>query len=59
MATLAEYRLALRAPAEWAAPMIADGAGLFTIGPLTEVIAQEHSWQELADAARARVRRPA
>ena len=49
MATLAEYRLALRAPVEWAAPTIADGAGLFTIGPLTEVIAQEHSWQELAD----------
>ena len=49
VATLAEYRLALRAPVEWAAPTIADGAGLFTIGPLTEVIAQEHSWQELAD----------
>ena len=49
MATLAEYRLALRAPVEWAAPTIADGAGPFTIGPLTEVIAQEHSWQELAN----------
>ena len=49
VATLAEYRLALRAPVEWAAPTIADGAGLFTIGPLTEVIAQEHSWQELAN----------
>ena len=58
VATLAEYRLALRAPVEWAAPTIADGAGLFTIGPLTEVIAQEHSWQELATCS-PRVRRPA
>jgi hypothetical protein len=46
-ATLAEYRLALVAPPEWAAPMIASDAGLFTIGPLTEVIAQHHSWAEL------------
>ena len=47
VATLAEYRLALLAPAEWAAPMIAEDAGLFTVGPLTEVIAQHHSWSEL------------
>jgi len=46
-ATLAEFRLALVAPPDWAAPMIADDAGLFTIGPLTEVIAQHHSWAEL------------
>jgi hypothetical protein len=46
-ATLAEYRLALVAPPEWAAPMIAEDAGLFTIGPLTEVIAQHHSWSAL------------
>jgi len=48
VATLAEYRLALAAPAEWAAGVIADDAGLFTIGPLTEVIAQHHTWTELA-----------
>ena len=47
-ATLAEYRLALVAPPEWAAPLIADDAGLFTIGPLTEVIAQHHSWAALS-----------
>jgi hypothetical protein len=46
-ATLAEYRLALVAPPEWAAPMIAEDAGLFTIGPLTEVIAQHHTWSTL------------
>ena len=46
-ATLAEYRLALVAPPTWAAPMIAEDAGLFTIGPLTEVIAQHHTWAEL------------
>jgi hypothetical protein len=47
VATLAEYRLALVSPAEWAAPMVADDAGLFTIGPLTEVIAQHHTWETL------------
>ena len=46
-ATLAEYRLTLVAPPEWAAPMIAEDAGLFTIGPLTEVIAQHHTWSTL------------
>ncbi len=45
-ATLAEYRLALRAPAELAARVL-DDAGRFTIGPLTEVIAQDHSFAEL------------
>ena len=46
-ATLAEYRLALRAPANWATEVIAAEASRFTLGPLTEVIAQEHVWQEL------------
>jgi hypothetical protein len=46
-ATLAEYRLALIAPPDWAAPMIGEDAGLFTIGPLTEVIAQHHTWAQL------------
>ena len=47
-ATLAEYRLALLAPAEWAASVLDEGSGRFTIGPLTEVVAQRHTWTELA-----------
>jgi hypothetical protein len=47
-ATLAEYRLALRAPAEWAAGVLDEGSGRFSIGPLTEVVAQQHTWAELA-----------
>jgi hypothetical protein len=46
-ATLAEYRLALLAPPEWAAGVLDEGSGRFTIGPLTEVVAQHHSWAEL------------
>ncbi len=46
--TLAEYRLALRAPAEWATKVLTEDVGRFTIGPLSEVIAQHHSWRELA-----------
>lgn len=49
VATLAEYRLALVAPAQWAAGVLGEDAGRFTIGPLTEVIAQHHTWAELAD----------
>jgi hypothetical protein len=48
VATLAEYRLALLAPASWAAGVLDEGSGRFTIGPLTEVVAQNHSWTELA-----------
>lgn len=47
-ATLAEYRLALRAPAEWAAGVLEEDSGRFTIGPLTEVVAQGHTFAELA-----------
>jgi hypothetical protein len=47
-ATLAEYRLALLAPAPWAAGVLDEGSGRFTIGPLTEVVAQRHTWAELA-----------
>jgi hypothetical protein len=47
-ATLAEYRLALLAPAEWAAGVLDEGSGRFTIGPLTEVIAQSHPWTQVA-----------
>jgi hypothetical protein len=47
-ATLAEYRLALAAPAEWAATVLDGESGRFTIGPLSEVAAQHHTWAELA-----------
>jgi hypothetical protein len=45
--TLASYRLALLAPAPWAAEAVTH-TGRFTIGPLTEVVAQHHTWHELA-----------
>lgn len=47
-ATLAEYRLALLAPPEWAAVVLDGEAGRFTIGPLSEVVAVHHTWAELA-----------
>lgn len=47
-ATLAEYRLALLAPPEWAAGVLEEDSGRFTIGPLTEVIAQHHGFADLA-----------
>lgn len=46
-ATLAEYRLALWGPPEWAARVLDESSGRFTIGPLTEVVAQHHSAAEL------------
>ncbi|MFZ9629798.1 MAG: hypothetical protein ACO3C1_10665 [Ilumatobacteraceae bacterium] len=48
VATLAEYRLALWAPPEWAARVLDDESGRFTIGPLTEVAAQRHTFADLA-----------
>lgn len=47
-ATLAEYRLALLAPPEWAATVLDGEAGRFTIGPLSEVAAVHHAWADLA-----------
>ena len=47
-ATLAEYRLALLAPTQWAAKVLEEDTGRFSIGPLTEVIAQTHTWAALA-----------
>ena len=47
--TLAEYRLALLAPAEIAMQVVDEEAGRFTMGPLTEVIAQNHQWSELSE----------
>jgi hypothetical protein len=43
-----EYRLALEAPGQWAGPMVFEGAGRFTLGPLPEVAASRHTWEELS-----------
>lgn len=50
-ATLAEYRLALLAPPSFVAAVLDESDGLsgrFTIGPLTEVAAQLHTWADLS-----------
>jgi hypothetical protein len=47
-ASLAEYRLALEAPGQWAAGVVVEGAGRFALGPLPEVAASTHTWAELA-----------
>ncbi len=47
-ASHAAYRLALEAPAPFAASVLREGAGRFAPGPLPEVAAQTHSWSELA-----------
>jgi hypothetical protein len=44
----AEYRLALEAPADVAAPVAAEASGRFALGPLTEVVASTHTWAELS-----------
>lgn len=48
IAARAEYRLALDGPGEWAAKVLVPGAGRFTPGPLPEVAAVNHSWNEVA-----------
>ena len=45
-ASFAEYRMALSAPAPWAAVAV-RGGGYLAAGPLTEVVAQHHTWSEL------------
>ena len=47
-AEYAEYRLALEAPGPFAGPVVVEGAGRFALGPLWEVAASTHSWEELA-----------
>jgi hypothetical protein len=47
-ASFAEYRLALESPGRWAGPVAAEGGGYLAPGPLTEVVAQGHTWHELA-----------
>ena len=48
-AQYAEYRLALEAPGQYAAAVVVPGAARFALGPLTEVIAQDHHFAEVAD----------
>ncbi len=43
-----DYRLALEAPAEYAADVLDSVTPRFSIGPLTEVAAFGHTWEELA-----------
>lgn len=46
-ATHAEYRVALDAPGEWCAQVLDPDVGLFAWGPLTEVAASTHDWDDL------------
>lgn len=41
------YRLALEAPGAWAGPVLNEGPARHTLGPLPEVAASTHDWQEL------------
>lgn len=43
-----DYRVALEAPGEYAAEVLTPEIGRFAHGPLTEVAASTHSWDELA-----------
>jgi hypothetical protein len=47
-AEYAEYRLALDAPADRAAAVVGDGKGRYGPGPLWEVAASTHTWDELS-----------
>lgn len=49
VAQFAEYRLALEGPGPYAARVCRSGAARFALGPLTEVAASTHRWDELAD----------
>ena len=43
-----DYRLALDAPAEYAADVLTSDLGRFALGPLTEVAASTHAWDDIA-----------
>lgn len=42
-----DYRLALEAPPEWAGPVVTESASRFLLGPLPEVAAMAHTWEEM------------
>jgi hypothetical protein len=48
-AAYAAYRLALEAPAAHAVPVVLAGHDRHALGPLTEVLAQHHTWDEVVD----------
>ncbi|MDX2344900.1 MAG: DUF6183 family protein [Acidimicrobiia bacterium] len=48
VAQFAEYRIALDSPAVHAGRMVREGAGRFALGPLWEVAASTHEWDEIA-----------
>ncbi|MCP4309415.1 MAG: hypothetical protein GY788_31990 [bacterium] len=48
VAQFAEYRLALEAPGPIAGKMVKEGAGRFALGPLWEVAASTHEWEDIA-----------
>lgn len=48
IASHCEYRLALEAPGPWAANALVMGTGQFALGPLPEVAASRHSWDQLS-----------
>jgi hypothetical protein len=45
--TYVEYRIALEAPGPEVAQVLRSGVGRFALGPLTEVAAATHAWEEL------------
>lgn len=45
--TYVEYRIALEAPGAEVAQVLRPGVGRFALGPLTEVAAATHAWDEL------------
>jgi hypothetical protein len=45
--TYVEYRIALEAPGPEVALVLRSGVGRFALGPLTEVAAATHAWEEL------------
>jgi Family of unknown function (DUF6183) len=45
--TYVDYRIALEAPGPEAAGVLRPGAGRFALGPLTEVAATTHRWDEI------------
>ena len=49
IATLANFRLALWAPAELAVQALDDTARTFMPGPVSEIMAQYHRWDDLVD----------
>lgn len=54
-AQYADYRTALDAPPRIAAAVVTPGSGRFALGPLTEVVAQHHDFDALAEHLPSRV----